>query len=140
MKTCFKCGISKEIDEFYKHPEMTDGHLGSCKECVKKRVKERYDNDFSKISEYERKRSQNSERKSNALRYSRTHRERYPEKYKARSKLWNAIRDERITKRPCNVCGSESVQAHHDDYNKPLDVEWLCFKHHRLNHGNKNIF
>ena len=27
------------------------------------------------------------------------------------------------------------VEAHHDDYFKPLDVRWLCFRHHRELHG-----
>ena len=32
----------------------------------------------------------------------------------------------------CEVCGSPKVQAHHDDYSKPLEVRWLCVRHHRL--------
>lgn len=38
-KKCFKCGETKLIDKFYKHPRMLDGHLGKCAECTKKDVR-----------------------------------------------------------------------------------------------------
>lgn len=34
MKKCFKCGKEKELESFYKHPKMMDGHLGKCKSCT----------------------------------------------------------------------------------------------------------
>lgn len=33
----------------------------------------------------------------------------------------------------CEVCG-ERAQMHHDDYDKPLEVRWLCRKHHLRHH------
>jgi hypothetical protein len=42
-KKCFKCGITKELNDFYKHKMMSDGHLGKCKSCTKKDTKLRFD-------------------------------------------------------------------------------------------------
>jgi len=37
---------------------------------------------------------------------------------------------------PCSVCGStDRIQAHHEDYDNPLDVTWYCAKHHRARHA-----
>ena len=51
-------------------------------------------------------------------------------------KLNYAKRKRKIKQRPCEVCGDENSQAHHYDYNKPLDVMWLCPKHHAEWHEN----
>jgi hypothetical protein len=60
-------------------------------------------------------------------------------KRKARSTLNHAVRDGKISREPCAVCGSEKSEAHHDDYTRPLDVRWLCFKHHRAYHENPEL-
>lgn len=47
-----------------------------------------------------------------------------------------AIRTGHLQRQPCEVCGTdESVEAHHDDYAKPLDVQWLCRHHHVRKHA-----
>ena len=46
-----------------------------------------------------------------------------------------AIRDRELTPKPCEVCGTAKVVAHHDDYDKPLEVHWLCSSHHHEAHG-----
>lgn len=62
--------------------------------------------------------------------------ERNPEKRKAQYSVSNAIRDGKLIKQPCEVCSTTvNVQAHHDDYSKPLDVRWLCIPHHAEHHN-----
>jgi predicted alpha-1,6-mannanase (GH76 family) len=37
---------------------------------------------------------------------------------------------------PCAVCGTTSaVEGHHEDYDRPLDVIWLCSVHHHRRHA-----
>jgi integrase len=36
----------------------------------------------------------------------------------------------------CEICGlKETLDAHHDDYSKPLEVKWLCRSCHKCNHS-----
>ena len=54
----------------------------------------------------------------------------------AHNAVANALREGRLVRQPCEVCGrAEAVQAHHDDYSKPLDVHWLCMDHHKAHHA-----
>ncbi|WP_156137632.1 hypothetical protein [Methyloceanibacter caenitepidi] len=57
-----------------------------------------------------------------------------PEKRRAQKTVENALKAGRLERQPCERCGAEKVHAHHDDYSKPLDVMWLCPKHHRERH------
>jgi protein-arginine kinase activator protein McsA len=58
---------------------------------------------------------------------------------RVRAQANHAIRDKKIKRLSCCVCGSEeNIEKHHPDYNKPLDIIWLCKKHHHeLHHGKK---
>ena len=64
-------------------------------------------------------------------------RERDPKKEQARRKA-RALNRERL---PCQhvsddgvVCGVEPAEKHHPDYDKPLEVVWLCRTHHGVVH------
>ncbi len=55
---------------------------------------------------------------------------------KAYDLLHRAIRRGSISQQPCEVCGDTKSHAHHEDYSKPLDVNWLCRFHHMIEHIN----
>jgi hypothetical protein len=60
--------------------------------------------------------------------------ERNPEKRAAQIVVGNALRDGRLVRGLCERaaeggCGKR-IEAHHDDYSKPLKVRWLCSVHH----------
>lgn len=45
-----------------------------------------------------------------------------------------AIRSGQLVPELCKICDDEKTVAHHEDYSKPLEVVWLCRKHHRARH------
>jgi hypothetical protein len=57
------------------------------------------------------------------------------EKRLAHRRVEAALLAGRLVRCACERCGAvERVQAHHDDYSKPLAVRWLCAVHHRERH------
>jgi hypothetical protein len=139
-KKCFKCGRVLPIEKFYKHPEMKDGFLGKCKECTKIDVSSNYRKNIEHYKTYEKERYTTTKRKKQILEYQKQRRKRYPEKEIARSSVANAIKDKRLSRKTtCEICGStEKIEAHHEDYSKPLNVKWLCFVCHRKQHNQYN--
>lgn len=43
-----------------------------------------------------------------------------------------------IKKQPCIKCGA-FAEMHHEDYDKPLEIIWLCRKHHLELHKDKDL-
>lgn len=58
---------------------------------------------------------------------------------KARSAVNHAVRDGRLLRLPCRLCGEEKTEGHHEDYSKPLDVVWLCKPDHHKVHENPEL-
>lgn len=134
-KQCFKCGKWKSRKSgFYKHPQMGDGLLGKCKACAKMDRKSHFAK--NRAVELVRMREYRKTPKYKAAHLSsmRKLNAKFPGKAAARQAVSNAVRDGRLKKLPCKVCGEKKVEAHHDDYRKPLDVAWLCMTHHREIH------
>jgi ribosomal protein S27AE len=80
----------------------------------------------TKDKEYSaRKRAEDPAKKSaDSLEY----RLKYPKKVKAHRAINNGIRDGKVFKgSECEACGSTGLlNGHHDDYDKPFIVRWLC--------------
>lgn len=135
-KRCFKCNVEKPLTEFYTHPKMKDGYLGKCKECNKKDATEHRWKNVEKIREYDNSRSGLPHRKKLREEYGKQFKTLFPLRYKAHNLLSNAVRGSRVIKPIlCETCRKEKpLEGHHDDYNKPLDVRWLCKSCHRCLH------
>lgn len=52
----------------------------------------------------------------------------------AHRSVLKAIREGRLTRQPCQECGTAPAEAHHPDYSQPLDVLWLCGACHGITH------
>jgi hypothetical protein len=144
MKTCFKCRVTLPLTEFYPHPQMGDGYLGKCKGCTKAdtaaRVARKMKDPIWINKEAERCRikarkcrelgNQSPRSKESAKKWEKIN----PHKRLAHHLVQKAIQSCRLVKMPCQKCGHLQAEAHHEDYSKPLDVVWLCPKHHGERH------
>jgi len=128
--TCNICRQPKPLSRYYKHPRGKCGVSGPCKICFKARAR------ANRLKRVEHWRAHDRERGSRqSSEYTRQWRKNNPEKWKAICAVNNAIRNGKLIKRPCEVCDDPESKGHHDDYNKPLKVRWLCQAHHSEHHA-----
>ena len=60
-------------------------------------------------------------------------------KHRVRALTRSFIKAGKLIRQPCEVCNTvERVEAHHDDYEKPMEIRWLCHKHHMEYHRTQN--
>ena len=154
MKTCNKCGESKQLSEYHRRSSgSADGRFNVCKPCRKDACKKYRAN--AKNKERKQKQEYYAKNRTAILEKSRKYRaenketraaieKRYAEKNQERRvalrKAQYAIKRGKLVRGPCEVCGTaEMVDAHHCDYSKPLDVMWLCRKHHKQWHMENEV-
>lgn len=122
------------------------------KEKIKKKIRDRRQNNGEEVRRKEREYwSENRERKkikdrkyrlSHKKEINASRRKRWREdmafrtKHIIREQVRKAILAGEMKQSPCEICGAEPAEAHHDDYNKPLNIRWLCKKHHSEWHKN----
>lgn len=121
---CPKCGLEKD-----RVNPPSRGNL--CVDCVHYRDHLYYEKAKIKGTVYKRIKKQKQYETSEQLKERRKNNK---EKYIAHTAVGNALRDGRIIKKECRKCGELKTEAHHPDYSKPLEVIWLCPKHHKQLH------
>ncbi len=126
-KSCSCCGAEKPLNMFQVRKASKDGYTASCKQCLKERDRIR---DQTPERKALKEAYAKGKGKDKAYAAKKRYIEKNPKKRAAHVLVGNAIRDGKIVKQPCEVCGDAIVHAHHCDYDKPLDIVWLCPKHH----------
>lgn len=146
-KKCHSCWQTKLFADFYKHRSTADGLLGKCKECQKANTKAARERRPEYYRDYDKKRANLPHRVQARAEYAKTpeyqksHKEasaawaiKHPNRRAASNILNNALRDGKVIRHPCFICGRKA-HAHHPDYDRPLDVVWLCPLHHKQAHS-----
>ena len=139
QKTCCSCRILKAAKDFHKNPYHLDGLHSSCKECRATYSKELRKKNSEDLRKYHaaKAREYRGKGEGNTKKSVKEWKNKNPEKVKAKDLLNAAIRYGRMNRKDsCERCGSiNSIQAHHEDYNKPLKVMWLCAVCHKARHA-----
>ncbi len=120
-KRCWMCNKYLPVEEFNYARSNYDGLSSYCQECGKKYKRQHYEENYSE-----------------AYSLQKSYRRKYPDKNRAFSIVSESIKKGDLI-RPdiCSKCGkSGNIVAHHDNYNRPLDILWLCLRCDRQLHAN----
>jgi len=127
-KKCFKCLVEKNIDDFYRHKNMSMGVLNKCKSCCKTESKNNY-LEKSKCEDF-----LENERKRTKERYHRLN-------YKDKQKIWDSEKPWKTSSVYKNLSRKlkpkKGIELHHWSYNdKDLeDIFFMNRRNHRKLHS-----
>lgn len=130
-----KEAIEKGLNRYFTGKECSKGHLAPklvsnrrCTACSREHANSKE----QRLKYKKRNPDKVKDRWNNCrIKYKIKHRD----KVLARNATTNGLRDKKLKRQPCVVCGELKVEGHHQDYMKPLEVIWLCAKHHREIHN-----
>lgn len=151
-KVCSRCLVAKPFDQFSLRSGARLGIRSHCKQCIKfcrdanrdqinaraaelrlQNLEENRVKHLERVHRYrDRHRSEERDR-SNIRQTTQEYRDRFRDAHSAHSKLrYHITRGNIIKPTACSKCGKEGkIEGSHDDYSKPLEVEWLCVTCHR---------
>lgn len=118
--TCPICGFK------YKHKDRPY-NCGECGVGLKYRTRGR-PRQFTDTQRVARRRKANS---IDRMRF----RDKHPDRAACEGAFAAAKRNGDIQPQPCETCGAEPTEGHHEDYAKPLEIVWLCRPCHLEEHA-----
>lgn len=129
---CPDCSTEKPLSEFNRDRSRPLGYQNICKACQKVRI-----NAWRARAMADPIMAERIRRRNNAATKHYRHNPVNADKIAAHQMVNAAIRLGILTAKPCEKCGATPSDAHHDNYRKPLDVRWLCRRHHKEHHLNQ---
>jgi len=156
MKCCSRCQEEKPQGDFYRRTKSPDGLAPLCKRCDNARKKRWIHANMSRHEEFTQKWKKENPEAQAAIQQrahkkllernprfnsetTQCYRKRYPERDRAHRAVQRAVREGKMVKpNICECCGkqteSPNLDGHHEDYSKPLEVNWLCRQCHLERH------
>lgn len=112
-KACIDCNQEKPRTEFYRSKGTIDGYQKRCKPCQKEYQQEIFRKNLKAKKRMQRTNPRNKKTKAKEL---------------VEQAVYAGVL---IKPEKCEECGLEGlIQGHHDDYDMPLEVRWLCRQCH----------
>ena len=130
---CKDCKLEKDIEDFYLAGNG-DQRRTDCKECAMASRRLRHLKNPEKARN-QRKKYYETHKREHAEYCLRKVKES-PKKHYVRKKVYYAVKTGKLKKLPCQYPNckyhEKRIEAHHWDYDKPLEVVWLCSLHHAM--------
>ena len=139
-----KCHICKSVlplDSFHKDRTRRSGHSTKCKAC-KRKINAVHGAAYRKRLDwaaYQRERLKDDSKRSRLRGQQSDWRNRNPLATRAHTDVHVALKNGSLVRpQECSECTKPCTpEAHHEDYEKPLDVTWLCRLCHEARHHQK---
>ncbi len=127
MPVCNKCKEEKIVEAFSIDKKNPHGRKYKCKACYREEYKENREKNLA---------WQKAIPMETRMKYTREYDARNPGKKKAWSIMRHAIYHGDLVKpKCCDICGEpKPLDGHHEDYNNPLKIDWLCRACHKHRH------
>ena len=111
-------------------------HIDKVRALTKKYYLENRESMLNKAKIYRQTEKGKQYRHNEYMRYK----DKYPQKIIARRRIGYLLRKSYIQRDICALCGTtKNIEAHHENYNEPYVIIWLCTKCHN-SIGDKDDF